>query len=566
MGKYQIFNEIIDAMDGLPETILFYLDREIDNEHIYAPDEYKGKRLSKLISDDITYISSFRKSRIRAIVGRVGSGKTVLLSKFRDSFLNYFQNSGMILYLNLSDISITNPVDFASEISKKIYFQIKEYFDILGFDNLTANELLEIFDDFNIVKAINNIKINEYEAKNFFYNKITEGNLISLLEGYLSSAFNKNYPVLFLIDELNYLIKNDPNENKILTNIIVQRLLRGWWEKFNNKPLLLMVASLEKEFNDLQNINPSFYSIIDRNIIKLEKFSKKEKRELMEAIYKKYNEFLSPNISLNNFIDEIERRIQNSKDKTKLDYYFQDYARGFVQIVATVMYDNIDINFYQKSYELYEEDARAFIKPILSKKGFDINSMPNKPFKYDGFEIDVYAENKKHRQGIIHALGECKSTKFNSKYVDEWDYKLLKLKEKGSYNKNLDFIFTIAPDYTSEAENRLRAIGCEIYRFESERAKNLISSYHKTKDKKIKKHIEKKPKIRVQKSISDKKLKLDDLTRAQGEFLEFINKKGGKVGIVTLKKNFGNDKALRLIKELENLGKIKKEKRSYKLV
>ena len=570
MGRDLLLEKINDAKEGLPETILAYLDREINNVNVKAPKDYFGKKLSELIKEDITYTSSYRKSRIKAVIGKVGSGKTILLNNFKEHFLKMLNNQGMVFFLNLSDISVTNNKDFAKDISKSIYDQIKEYYDFLKLNEYGEDQLFDYFNDFDMIGAIKNIRISEYNAKKYFFSKITEGNLIELLEGYLKIAFSKNYPVLFIIDELNYLIKNDPNEKKILTNIIVQRLQRGWWQKFTEQPLLLITACLETEFSELAKLNPSFYSVIKENIIELDKFSKKEQRGLIELVYNEYKQYLSENIDLNNFIDKIEKKFEDIKDKGKLDFYIKEYARGFVQIIATIMSENINIDHLRKSYEIYEEDARNYIKPILQEKGYDINSIPDREYKYDGFGIDIYAENKSKRQGIIHALGECKSRKFNSKYVDDWEFNLLKLEKKGSYNKNSDFIFTMAPEYTKSAKDRLKQIGCKIYTYTSGRAENLAKLSVKNKEKKKKVAKRKAKKIKKKTKIKplfeeEKKLFLDDLTRAEEEVCLYIKNKGGKVGIITLKKQFGDEKAIRLIKELEKRNKIVKVKRSYKL-
>ncbi len=555
MGRDLLLKKITDAKESLPETLLVYLDREINDKNVKA-EGYLERKLSELIKEDILYISSYSKSKIRAIVGEVGSGKTILLNKFKENFIELLKNNCVVFFLNFSDISVTDNKDFAKDISKTIYNQIKEHFYFFNLHEYNDEQLSEYFNDFKIIDAIMNIRNAEIKAKRFFFEEITEGNLVELLEGYLKIAFSKNFPVLFIIDELNYLIKNDPNENKILTNIIIQRLLRGWWRKFTEKPLFLITSCLTEEFSKLPELNPSFYSIIKRNIIKLDKLSKEEKRILIELIYQEYKKYLNRKLDLTIFIDEIEKRVENIKNREKLDYYITEYARDFVQIIATVMSENIEIDYLQKSYYIYEEDSREFIKPKLKDKGFDIKNMPNKEFNYDGFGIDIYSEDKSNRQKIKHALGECKSQKFNSGHVDEWDYKLLKLEHKDSYSKDDDFIFTIAPNYTKKAKQRLTQMHCKVFYFESERAKNLAKLSKKTSEKKPKK---------IQKKIKDKKITFDDLTRAQKEFCQFIRDKGGKVGIKTLNSKFEKDKASRLIRELEKSNKIEKVKLSYKL-
>ena len=222
MGKDILLKRINDAKEGLPETLLAYIDREINGTNVKAPEGFQGKKLSELIKEDITYVSSLRKSRIRAIIGKVGSGKTILLNKYEDYFLELLKNKVLVFFLKLSDISVTNNQDFAKDISKTIYNQIKDYYEFLKLREFNETTLSNYFNDFEIIDAIKNMRDSEINAKRFFFTKITEGNLIELLEGYLKIAFSKNYPVIFLLDELNYLIKNDPDERKILTNIIVQ--------------------------------------------------------------------------------------------------------------------------------------------------------------------------------------------------------------------------------------------------------------------------------------------------------------------------------------------------------
>jgi len=86
--------------------------------------------------------------------------------------------------------------------------------------------------------------------------------------------------------------------------------MRGWWQKFTDQPLLLICTCLTDEFLSLSQLNPSYYSIINKNTIELDKFSKKEKRDLIEMIYHEYEEYLGKNITLQTFIDTIEKRFE----------------------------------------------------------------------------------------------------------------------------------------------------------------------------------------------------------------------------------------------------------------
>ena len=62
MGKDLLLKRINDAKEGLPETLLAYIDREINDTNVKAPVGYFGKKLSELIAEDITYISSLKKT------------------------------------------------------------------------------------------------------------------------------------------------------------------------------------------------------------------------------------------------------------------------------------------------------------------------------------------------------------------------------------------------------------------------------------------------------------------------------------------------------------------------
>ena len=567
MGQDILLKKITDAKEGLPETLLAFIDREINDENV----KVKGcseKNLSDLIKNEITYISSYKKAKLKAIIGEVGSGKTILLNKIKEKFYEFFKDNCLIFSLNLSDISVLNNEDFAKDISKSIYPQIRKYYDILKLNEYNQDQLLDYF-SYDNVEALLKLKIKEKEAKKYFLNEITERNLIELLEGYLKIAFDKSLPVLFIIDELNYLIINDPDDRKILTNIILQRLLRGWIKKFTKNPLYLVLVCLKNEFARLSQLNPSFYSVAKNNVIELGKLSKKEERELIELIYQDYDGYLSKNIDLENFIDEVEKKYQDETNKEKIDYYFKACARDFVQIVATVMSKHIDINYLQESYFIYEEDARNHMKGILAEKRFNVESMPNKEYRYDGFGIDIYCEDKNQRDRIRHALGDCKSQKYNSTWFEDWDYKLMKLKEKGSYDESFDYAFTIAPDYTDPAENRLKKKGCELYRYKSDRADNLAKMSKKTKQKqkvetsrKVKRKETKSKKEPIKKIGHDFK----DLTRIKLEICLFLESKNGKDDIVTLNKKFGKEKAGRLMRDLEKINKIEKVLKSYRLI
>lgn len=82
MGQDILLKKITDAKEGLPETLLAFIDREINDENV----KVKGcseKNLSDLIKNEITYISSYKKAKLKAIIGEVGSGKTIILNKIK---------------------------------------------------------------------------------------------------------------------------------------------------------------------------------------------------------------------------------------------------------------------------------------------------------------------------------------------------------------------------------------------------------------------------------------------------------------------------------------------------
>jgi len=439
-------------------------------EGVKATDNFIGSTIYNIFQKDVLNVYNQKITKIRPIIGSNGAGKTTLLKfKVKEATNEIAPYSNIFLFFDFKDVTdkiddfwpifIQNLISQLTDKETHILSGLLDKIDPLKRDI----ELMNVFKNTtlidNLLKLISTSSREQRSALSYFYDmKLDTKTISDFFHGILKLALDLDYLVSVAFDELQFLDEID--ETNRLLKLFSEKFIRYLMEQFSNERLYLTVSCLEnpteKEWTRLKSHSRSFASIVQNKEIFLGNLTTEEKNEIIRQISKKIG------------FDKKNRKIFYTKVKGSLYYYL---PRDLLRQIANVL-DTMDFVGYTKFEirNIYENDARTYMKDILRRKGF-IHLEPEVK-NIGGYNIDIYATRETRRSGYItKALGETtiikrSSMKQKAEKFANWLYRM-----KGrEYNPDKgDFAFFVCPpnSATEGTKDVLNANNIELYYFNS---------------------------------------------------------------------------------------------------
>ncbi|MHA1648561.1 MAG: helix-hairpin-helix domain-containing protein, partial [Candidatus Helarchaeota archaeon] len=311
----------------------------------------------------------------------------------------------------------------------------------------------------NVLYSISEDVSSQAKAEEFFYgSEISRKDISDFFNGFFNLALDLGKLVVLCLDEVQFLIDIDPTQ--ALVKIILEQFIRKLYEQYKNKKLYIVISCLQnpdkREYDVLKGISKNFQSIVEGKEIILGNLTLSEKDAILNQVCDKIN------------LEGAERKKFLSQVKGRLEYYL---PRELLKSVAEIL-DMMGYTSYspEELRTLYESEARAYVKPILLKKGFVY--LEDKPKKIGGYNIDIYASAETNRyQRTPKAVGEVTiiQRKAIKEKVEKFAAWLHQMKGK-EYRPDLgDYAFFICPSnrLTKSSVEILRSNNIDIIEFDS---------------------------------------------------------------------------------------------------
>ncbi len=178
MTKTDLLNKLERLRNGLP-TDLVYINRTIDNIHVQAPKDYKVSTIDAFLEKDLQTVASFNGSKIRAILGHYGSGKTTVLNRIEDILPQVVSpDKYLFIRINLEKVSVFQHQEFLNSLMKQIFpVLVTAQFKSMC-DGREDEELAQIFQSVELIKKIEGLTSKNPADRNtsqkYFYDQIGE--------------------------------------------------------------------------------------------------------------------------------------------------------------------------------------------------------------------------------------------------------------------------------------------------------------------------------------------------------------------------------------------------------
>ena len=524
---------------GFPQNWI-YIERKVQNslnseekEGVKATENFIGNSTYEIFQKDILSVYNQKITKVRPVVGSNGAGKTTLLKfKVKQAINEIAPYPNIFLFFDFKQIT-TKIDEFWPIFMQNLITQLTdEKTDILSelldrMDPLKRDiDLIKIFKNplliDNLLKLTSTSSRERRSALSYFYDiKLDTKTISDFFYGILKLALESDYLVSIAFDELQFLDEIDQT-NRLL-KLFSEKFIRYLMEQFSNERLYIAISCLEnpieKEWTKLKSHSRSFESIVRDKEIFLGNLTTEEKNQIIEQVAKKIG------------FDRKNRKIFFAKIKGSLLYYL---PRDLLKQIANVL-DTMDFVGYT-SFEIrniYEDDARTYMKEILRKKGF-IHLAPEVK-KIGDYNIDIYVTGPTRRSGYItKALGETtiikrSSMKQKAEKFANWLYRM-----KGrEYNPDKgDFAFFVCPpnSATEGTKEVLNANNIELYYFNSPLV-DQINRQRKTlevEEPEISEMVETKEKEKIEEEetifVKESKYKLEDVPGIGPKFAEKLRK------------------------------------------
>ncbi len=393
IGKTDLKQKISLLEQGLPQKWI-YIERKVLNplssdkiEGVKANIKYLEKNLSYIFHQDLLNVKNIGLAKIRPVIGPNGVGKTTQLKFQVKDYLNEIEpDSSIYLFFDFKHMANTIEEFWAifgekliEQIRKRDYL-IKIIEDLDSFEqrslmirNFKNKKLVD-----NLVQLLSTDRYKQVKAEEYFYSgQLKSKDISNLFFGLLKLAFEHNYTVVILFDEIQFLDEIDPS--KVLVKMFSEQFMRLLFEQFSNNRLYLVVSCLQNpqknEWDLLKSRSKNFQSIVKGKEIILGNLTLNEREEIVNQVSSRIG------------FQKNDRSVFLTKVKSSLDYYLPRYL---LQCIANIL-DMMEYTAYT-DYEirkLYENDARNYISPKLKEMGFKYIEAGVK--KIGGYNVDIFA-------------------------------------------------------------------------------------------------------------------------------------------------------------------------------
>jgi len=466
---------------GLPQRWI-YIERKVLNplssdkiEGVKANIKYQNKALSYIFHQDILNVKNTSIAKIQPIVGPNGVGKTTQLRFQVTDYLEEIEPEFSIsLFFDFKQMAETVE-EFWAIFGERFIDQIKEknYLNKITKNIGSINKkslFIRTFKNKKLTNVLSKLSSSDpyeqEEALEYFYTADLKSKDISdLFYGFLKLAFENNYVVVILFDEIQYLDEIDPSN--VLVKMFLEKFIRLIFERHANDKLYIVISCLQnpdkEEWTQLKNRSKNFQSIVEGKEVILGNLTMNEREEIVNQVSKKIG------------FQGNDKKIFLSRVKSSLDYYL---PRTQLKCIANIL-DMMDYTAYTQ-YEIrkiYESDARDYITPKLKELGFSYVDPESK--KIGGFNIDIYATAPTSRAKYIKkAFGEVTLTdrsKISGK-VEKFASWLNQMKDREYNSEKGDIAFFVCPPnkITKNARQILDDNNIALYEYSSLNVEELL--------------------------------------------------------------------------------------------
>ena len=481
IGKTELKQQISLLEQGLPQRWV-YIERKVlnplssdNNEGVKANLKYVNKDLSYIFHQDLLNVKNTGIARIRPVIGPNGVGKTTQLKFQIKDYLKEIEPEFNI-YLFFDFKHMANTVDefwaifgerLIEQINKRGYLtKLAENFDSFELRSLMIKSFKnkDLVD--NLIKLLSPDRYKQVEAEEYFYNgKLKSKDISNFFFGFLKLAFENNYTVVVMFDEIQYLDEIDTVN--VLVKIFTEKFIRLLFEQFSRNKLYIIVSCLQNpqrlEYDKLKNNSKNFQSIIEGKEVVLGNLSINEREEIVNQVSRKIG------------FQADDRKLFLSKVKSSLDYYL---PRTLLRCIANVL-DMMEYTAYTdfEIRNLYEKNARDFMTVKLKELGFNFIEPTVK--KIGGYNVDILAtaptSRTKYRKkafGEVTLMNRAKISEKIEKFLS-WLNQMKNL-EYRSEKGDLAF-FVCPPDrITSKSKKILEDNNISLYEYSSKNIDELL--------------------------------------------------------------------------------------------
>ncbi len=444
-----------------------------------ASQNFVGKNVSDIFQSDLISVNNQRITSIRPVIGPNGSGKTTLLKfQVRDYLEQLSPSKNLFLFFDFKAVTydpnqfwyifVQNLIDQLLNEEEDTYI-IRDIIDKIP-KAKRKSKLFKIFRNKNLVDNIINLASEDSKdqelAYNYFYSGELDTKSISdFFYGVVKLTFELEYLVAVAFDEIQFLNEIDPDN--VMLKIFLEQFIRYFMEQFANERLYITISCLEnpnkKEWTDLRQHSVNFATIVQNREIILGNLTNEEKDAIIQQVADKVG------------FEENDRKVFLTKVKSSLLYFLPRELLGCIANVIDTMdyigYTDYDIR------QIYEEDARSFLKDTLNEKGF-IHIEP--AVKHiGGYDVDIYAMGEtKRAQHVKKALGEVtimKKAGIKGK-VEKFANWLMRMKGREYEPNKGDYAFFVClPNIiTPGAKEVLNDNNIELIEFSSPNVEELL--------------------------------------------------------------------------------------------
>jgi len=481
VGKTDLKHKISLLEQGLPQRWI-YIERKVLNslnsdkiEGVKANIKYLNKDLSFIFHQDLLNVKNTSIAKIRPVIGPNGVGKTTQLKYQVKDYLKEIEPENRI-YFFFDFKRMANTVDeFWAIFGERLIEQIanKDYLMKLinGLDSFEQKSLMiksfknkELAE--NLIELISPDRYKKLKAEEFFYSgKLKSKDISNLFFGFLKLAFDNNYTVVVLFDEIQYL--NEIDTSNVLVKIFTEKFIRLLFEQFSNRNLYIVVSCLQnpdiREWDQLKNRSKNFQSIVDGKEVILGNLNLSEREEIVNQVSHKIG------------FQDNDKRAFLAKVKGSMDYYL---PRSLLRCIANIL-DMMEYTAYT-DYEIrkiYEKDARNFITPILKEKGFTYVEPEVK--KIGDYNVDIFATSPtsrtKYRKKALGEVTIMSRSKMSDK-VEKFSSWLIHMKNVEYQPNKGDFAFFVCPPkrITKKSKVILEDNNITLYEYSSKNIDELL--------------------------------------------------------------------------------------------
>jgi len=457
---------------------------------VYANEE-KNQKISDIFKNDLQSLIRSNRPQVRVLLGDNGTGKSTHFEYFKQILESYYQNRNFFFEIDLRHIAEKTEEGLWLAIFNQIFESLGRRKDIIElFVNYDIRKLRKIFRSSAIAKNVKNF--GQDSSEEYFYGENFQkiSNIQFFFNGIIDILMENKVLTMIAIDEVQQIERwGDPVFQAFLESFVSSTYDRYMKSSLDARLFFILSFLVKKpesrrdKYEFLEKQSPGFVSRMKGREIVFSDFTEKEHKDALKLIAEITN--LSP--------QEISKF--EAETKSKLTYWMtRNNPREFGKYIKKV-YTKIDLLKLTASEkrEIYEKEAREYIKPVLLEKGFTY--IPEKPENVGGYDFDVYADVK-HRTVIKKcAFGEIKTTqrKKLKGEVEEFSRWLSDIKRTSVYSHLDNCYFFISPfEPTKATQQILNQYSIEWIKFEPpelifEEEEEIIEEGKKPlKDKKVK--------------------------------------------------------------------------------